>query len=91
MKQKKLITVILWQWDAQNSGWKDFQRTGSWVGIELDYSNFLITEFNSNVTASTANWPTLNNTFGFLKQTYDYSYIGTQMVMDYNSLSFKNN
>lgn len=85
------VSIILWQWDSQNSGWKDFQRSGSWIGVDLDYSSYLITEFNSGVTASTAKWPDLNSANGFIRQTYDYSYIGTSAVLDYNSLLFKTN
>ncbi|MCR5185347.1 MAG: alpha amylase C-terminal domain-containing protein [Bacilli bacterium] len=74
-----------WVWQGSGNGhWVDFSADHDAIGINLSSGdNYIVVEFASGTTSSNANWSNK------IKQTDDLSYGGSQIILNYNELSWK--
>ena len=79
------LSYLLWTWSNSNSGsWKAFNSDHDALGVNLNSGdNYIIVEFPSGTTTNNANWDNK------IRQTIDMSYSGSQIIHDYNSLTWK--
>ena len=76
---------LAWVWNSGSDGqWKAFSTDHDAIGLNLNNGdNYIIVEFPSGTTVSTANWSNK------IKQTNDLLYSGQQIIHEYSSLTWK--
>ena len=79
------LSYVAWVWQGSSAGrWVDFTTDNGALGLNLSSGdNYIIVEFNSGTTASNANWSNK------IRQTYDLSYSGSQIIFDYQNINWK--
>lgn len=78
-------SYLAWNWTNEHDGrWLAFDTDKDAIGVNLTAnSNYIIVEFPSGTTASSANWGSK------IRQTYDLQFSGTQIIHEFNSISWK--
>lgn len=78
-------SYLAWVWgNGQNSHWVELSTDHDAIGLNLSSGDFyIIVEFNSGTTSSTADWNKK------VRQTIDYQFTGTQTIYDLSDLSWK--
>ena len=78
-------SYLAWTWGNGNDGsWKAFNTDNDAIGVNLNSGdNYIIVEFPSGTTTANANWSNKR------KQTIDLLYSGSQIIHDYNSLTWQ--
>ena len=79
------LSYLAWTWKSGAEGsWKAFSTDHDAIGVNLNSGdNYIIVEFPFDTNASNANWSNKK------KQTDDLTYYGTQIIHNYDSISWK--
>lgn len=79
------FSYLVWNWTNERDGkWLAFDTDKDAIGVNLAVnSNYIIVEFPSGTTASSANWGSK------IRQTYDLQFNGSQIIHEFNAISWK--
>ena len=78
------LSYLAWVWSNGAAGsWKAFSSDHDALGINLNNGeNYIIVEFPNGTNTSNANWDNK------IRQTVDMTYTGSQIIHDYDTLSW---
>ena len=79
------LSYLVWNWTNEHDGkWLSFDTDKDAIGVNLAAnSNYIIVEFPSGTTASSANWGSK------IRQTYDLQFNGLQIIHEFNAILWK--